>query len=131
MTHVFVTDAHVDPTIMSRTLGDRLLQRTGGGCALAGTLILIAALAFRGDLPTHVSVSAGLQFSAEHDCGLLMHLGTVIAPLVWVGAVAALAGTAAGGRARGGAASRAHRRRRGEFLRVQIVHRRLCLQDPD
>jgi hypothetical protein len=67
---------------------------------VAGTLILIASLAFHGDLPTHVSVSAALRFIADHDYWLLMHVGTVVAPLVWLGAIAALAGTAVGGRAR-------------------------------
>jgi hypothetical protein len=100
MTDAFSADTPVDRAIVSLSRGDRMLERTGGSCAVAGTLILIVSLAFHGDLPTHVSVSAALQFIAEHDAWLLTHLGAVVAPLVWLGAITALAETAVAERAR-------------------------------
>jgi hypothetical protein len=70
-----------------------LLLRIGGVCAVAGALIFVLSLAGHGDLPTHVSHVAGLQFIVDQSNWLLMHLGTILAGLLWIFAVAALAGT--------------------------------------
>lgn len=71
----------------------RLLLRIGGVCAVAGALIFAISLGGHGDLPTHVSHVAALQYIADRSAWLLMHLGTIVAGLLWVFAFAALAGT--------------------------------------
>jgi hypothetical protein len=78
----------------------QLLARIGGACAMVGTFILIASLAPHGDLPTHVSVEAALRFIADHRSWYVIHLGTLVAPLVWVCAFSALAGSVTSGAAR-------------------------------
>jgi hypothetical protein len=70
-----------------------LLLRIGGVCAVAGALIFVISLGGHGDLPTHISHVAGLQFIVDHTNWLLMHLGTIVAGLLWVFAFVALAGT--------------------------------------
>lgn len=79
---------------------ERILLRLGGACAIAGALIFAISFAGHGDLPTHVSHEAALQFIAERPAWLLMHLGTIIAGMLWVFAFAALAGTLSSGGAR-------------------------------
>jgi hypothetical protein len=70
-----------------------LLLRIGGVCAVAGALIFAISLGGHGDLPTHVSHVAALQYIADRSAWLPMHLGTIVAGLLWVFAVAMLAGT--------------------------------------
>ena len=96
MTALNRAEARIGPTVETPGRAHNALQRIGGACAIGGTLILIASLAFHGDLPTHVSTAAALQFIADHDGWLLAHLGTLVAPLAWLCAFASLADTATG-----------------------------------
>ena len=82
---------------------ERLLLRIGAICAIAGPLVLAASLAPHGDLPTDdsalVGEAAALRYIAVHPTWLLIHLGTIVAGLLWVGAFTALARTLAPGAA--------------------------------
>lgn len=78
----------------------RVLARMGGVCAAGGTAVLVASLAPHGDLPTHVSLEAAAQFIAQHQSWYVIHLWTLVTPLVWLCAFAALAGLVADGAAR-------------------------------
>lgn len=84
------TRAWVQPTLSRQ---QTLLLRIGGACAIASALLFALSLGGHGDLPTHVSHVAALEFIAVRGNWLLMHLGTIVAGLLWVFAVAALAGT--------------------------------------
>jgi hypothetical protein len=74
-----------------------LLLRIGGACAMAGAILYIVSFAGHGDLPTHVSHEAALQYIVNHTYWFLMHLGTIVAVLLWVFTFAALAATLAPG----------------------------------
>jgi hypothetical protein len=75
----------------------RLLLRIGAVCAIAGPLVLIASFVPHGDLPTNESAlldeAASLEYVAAHPSWLLIHTGTIVAGLLWIGAFTALAGT--------------------------------------
>jgi hypothetical protein len=71
----------------------QVLLRIGAGCAIAGPLVLAASFAPHGDLPTDVSTEAALRFVADHSAWLVVHLLTIVAALIWLGAFTALAHT--------------------------------------
>jgi hypothetical protein len=78
-------------------LEQRVLLRIAAVCAIAGPLVLFASFAPHGDLPTNessfVGEEAALSYVAAHSSWLLIHVGTIVAGLLWVGAFTALAGT--------------------------------------
>jgi hypothetical protein len=82
----------------------RTLMRIGAVCAIAGPLVLAASLAPHGDLRTREDSLLGeeeaLHQVAHHGAWMVIHLGTIVAGLIWVGAFAALAGTLHAGPAR-------------------------------
>ncbi|MEV5763437.1 hypothetical protein AB0L34_02505 [Micromonospora sp. NPDC052213] len=82
----------------------RILLRIGAVCAIAGPLVLGASFAPHGDLPTReeslVGEAVALRFIADHQTWLLIHLGTIVAGLIWLGAFVALANTLMPGAAR-------------------------------
>jgi hypothetical protein len=86
----------------------RILLRIGAICAILGPLVLAASFIPHGDLPTNESTlvgeAAALGYIADHPIWLVIHLGTIVAGLLWVGAFAALASTLTPGAA--GALSR-------------------------
>ena len=73
----------------------QVLLRIGAGCAIAAPMVLAASFAPHGDLPTDVSTEAALRFVADHSAWLVIHLLTIVAALIWLGAFTALAGTLA------------------------------------
>lgn len=83
---------------------EQLLLRIGAICAISGPLVLLASFVPHGDLPTNeaslVGEAAALRFIADHSTWLVVHLGTIIAGLLWIGAFSALAGTLTPGVAR-------------------------------
>ncbi len=82
----------------------RALLRVGAVCAIAGPIMLGMSLAPHGDLATKedslVGEEAALSYVADHSTWLLIHLGTIVAGLIWLGALVALAGTLTRGSAR-------------------------------
>jgi hypothetical protein len=83
----------------------QVLMRVGAVCAVLGPLILLASFVPHGDLPTNESSflgeEAALRFVAGHRSWLLIHTGTIVAVILWIGAFVALAGTLAPGSAAG------------------------------
>jgi hypothetical protein len=83
---------------------EELLLRIGAICAIAGPLVLAVSFVPHGDLPTNEATLVGeavaLRFIAAHPTWLVIHLGTIMAGLLWVGAFIALAGTLTPGTAR-------------------------------
>ena len=75
----------------------RVLLQIGAICAIAGPLLLFASFAAHGDLPAHVSTEAALGYVADHALWPLIHLGTIAAALLAIGAFTALAATLATG----------------------------------
>ncbi|MDP9366431.1 MAG: DUF4386 family protein [Chloroflexota bacterium] len=68
------------------------LLRIGAACAILGTVANVVTSAAHGDLPNS-STQAGLGFVAARDSWSLVHLGTIVGVLLWVGALVALAGS--------------------------------------
>ena len=96
------------PSVMTEqmkvvTFQQQLLLRIGAICAISGPLVLVASFASHGDLPTNESAligeAAALHYVASHSSWLIIHLATIVAGLLWVGAFTALAGTLAPGAA--------------------------------
>jgi hypothetical protein len=81
----------------------RILARIGAVLAIVAPLVLAASFIPHGDLPTDDSTLVGeaeaLRFIAQHPSWLVIHLGTIVAGLLWVGAFIAFAGTLAPGAA--------------------------------
>jgi hypothetical protein len=90
-------------TASSNVDHQRTLLRIGALCAILGPILLIASLAPHGDLPTDdaklLGEVAAMRFVADHPLWYVLHLGTMVAGVLWLGAFAALAGTLAPGRA--------------------------------
>ena len=82
----------------------QVLLRAGALCAVAAAIVYVAAGAPHGDLPTNeqglLGETAALRYVAGHALWIPIHLGTVLAGMLWVGALAALAGTLSPGAAR-------------------------------
>src|SRR5262249_3010198 len=77
----------------------RLLTRAAGACFASGTLLLAACLILHGDLPADVSIQAALSYIAAKPSWFALHLGMMVADLLWIGGFVALAATLRGGRA--------------------------------
>jgi hypothetical protein len=81
-----------------------LLLRIGAVLAIAGPILLILSGIPHGDLPTNepglVDEVTALRYVADHQTWLPIHMATVVAGLLWVGAFVALAGTLTPGAAR-------------------------------
>jgi hypothetical protein len=75
----------------------RLLMRIASACAILGPLVLAASFVPHGDLPTNESSLLGeevaLRYVADHPSWLIIHLATIVAGILWIGAFAGLAGT--------------------------------------
>jgi hypothetical protein len=88
----------------SRAHERRVLWRIGGGCAFAAAALVFVSTAAHGDLPTdeqHIlGEAAALRYVADSGAWIPVHLATILAGMVWVGALAALAGTLSAGSAR-------------------------------
>lgn len=100
--HTPMQTTRMEPTSKGEALARerQMLARIGGVCAAGGTAVLIASLAPHGDLPTHVSLEAAAQFIAQHQTWYVIHLWTLVTPLIWLCAFAALAGMVTDGAAR-------------------------------
>jgi hypothetical protein len=81
----------------------QILARIGAVLAIVGPLALAASFIPHGDLPTNDATLVGeaeaLRFIAQHPSWLVIHLGTIVAGLLWVGAFIAFAGTLSPGAA--------------------------------
>jgi hypothetical protein len=92
-----------DRTAETLAQQERLLLRIGAICAISGPLVLLASFATHGDLPTNesslIGEAAALHYVAAHPTWLIIHMATIVAGLLWVGAFTALAWTLAPGAA--------------------------------
>jgi hypothetical protein len=66
---------------------------------VAGTVLLATCIILHGDLPADVSIQAALGYIAARPSWFALHLGMMVADLLWIGGFVALAATLRGGRA--------------------------------
>jgi hypothetical protein len=77
----------------------RVVTRIGGTCFIVGTLLLAVCIHLHGDLPSDVSIEAALDYIVARPNWYALHLGMMLADMLWIGGFVALAARLRGGRA--------------------------------